>query len=179
MNSKEKEPNVFNRSARGRRKTRREYLQEQSELHRKLLEIFRYIGGLPYEEIVRVGHVLNKWEWPDVLPGKPENWDEMQYDEKCRWVSPIRRYIKASVGEKALLRYHHKSEFGSSDQAFDDWWDSFYRECSEECCNKTDCGCRQTEDRNNGAYYFYRIIEIALLSVGSFLLGAFVSGLVF
>lgn len=79
---------------------------------------------LPHEDICRIGHLLNQYEWPDDLPGKPRGWDDMGYEERSKISIEIFRFIQMHVGEKALLRYFHKTELGRTDQQFEDWWDS-------------------------------------------------------
>lgn len=82
------------------------------------------ICKLPHEDICRIGHLLNQYEWPDDLPGKPRGWDDMGYEERSKISIEIFRFIQMHVGEKALLRYFHKTELGRTDQQFEDWWDS-------------------------------------------------------
>ena len=88
---------------------------------RSLIEL---IDKMPHEDICRIGNSLNCHEWPDNLPGMPDGWDEMSPSERSLWTEEVFSYIYHRVGDKALLRHYHKTEYGRTDKEFEDWWDS-------------------------------------------------------
>lgn len=90
----------------------------------KCLQIINHLDKMSTPDVVKIGHHLNKWEWLDILPGKPDGWDEMDFEEKHKWASAICAFIDMRVGEKALLRYFHTTELGKTDDEFEDWWES-------------------------------------------------------
>ncbi len=90
----------------------------------ELSEIIDKAQRMPFAQRVKIVHHLNCYEWIDELPGKPEGFEEMSFDEKVAWVSPIYRYMSGLIGDKAVLRYFHTTELGKTDQEFEDWWDS-------------------------------------------------------
>lgn len=68
--------------------------------------------------LARWANTLNKWTWPDDLPGKPENFDTFQGDA----IAPIMKEIKQRIGDKEILRYHHLHNLKRSNEDFETWW---------------------------------------------------------
>lgn len=99
-------------------------------------KIIRRLDDMSNNDLARIGDALNGYEWPDDLPGKPEGWEEMNFDERDPWVEPILHSIKDQLGQKALLRYHHKVNLGKTDQEFEDWWDDKQSRMLEELSQK-------------------------------------------
>lgn len=64
--------------------------------------------------LVRWYFTLNSWGWPDDMPGKPENWDDLQRSPNINVppgtltrtdiIRPMMALIKFLVGEKKLKR---------------------------------------------------------------------------
>lgn len=93
-------------------------------VEQQLLELSDVLTKLPFSTVVRIGCAMNAYEWSDELPGKPDGWDEMSIDERLPWATPLYKYIRGMVGDKAMLRHFHKTEYGETDQEFEDWWES-------------------------------------------------------
>ena len=113
----------------------------------ELSEIIRKAQELPYAQRVKIAHHLNKDEWIEELPGKPEGFDAMSVDEKGAWITPIYRYMSRLIGDKAILRHYHKTELGATDQEFDDWWAS--RRYEEIKHYLRECGNSRNSGRDN------------------------------
>ncbi len=94
----------------------------------ELSEIIDRAQRMPFKQRVKIAHHLNRYEWIDELPGKPESFEEMNFEEKDAWISPIYQYMSGLIGDKALLRYFHTTELGRTDQEFEDWWDSMHHD---------------------------------------------------
>ena len=88
----------------------------------------------PIETLARWWNTLNCWEWPEDLPGKPENFENMaryftldnpqqgKIWTKFDVISPINKAIKAKIGKKECLRYHHIHNIGRTNDEFEQWW---------------------------------------------------------
>lgn len=75
-----------------------------------------------FSDLTRIFQKLNVYEWAEELGKPPESLKTNPLE--CKELSYICKYIKQRCGNKALLRYYHKTEFGETDQEFDDWWES-------------------------------------------------------
>lgn len=103
------------------------------------LDMMTYIDTLPRPNLIRICAALNSYEWLDEFQGKPDGWEEMTPDQQHLWIADIFRYIHMKVGDKALLRYRHKTEYGVTDQEFEDWWDSRrWKDMQEEFCKSNE-----------------------------------------
>lgn len=131
-------------------------------LNKYTFEYFDYLDSIPRKDKVKIGYHLNRYEWIDLLPGKPDNWEELDVETKHEWVSPILKYIKICVGEKAFLRYAHKIDCGTTDQEFDDWWDSSFCKEKEEFYNRYNCCNCCNNDRNNSGSFVKSILAFCL-----------------
>ncbi len=100
--------------------------QKKKEIEREAFEITEKIRNFPNNTLVRIGCAINRHEWIEELPGKPDGWEEMTESERHLWSAPIFEFIEVRVGYKAMLRYHHTVEGNKTDQEFEDWWDSHY-----------------------------------------------------
>ena len=87
----------------------------------KAIDIF---AKLPYETLCRIGNTSDYYTWNEEYGEKPEGWDDMSSRERCCVFFTLRDVIRDHVGEKALLRHFYKTQFGYTDQQFNDWWDS-------------------------------------------------------
>lgn len=128
-------------------------LLTEQELERQLLELSDVLDTLPFSTLVRIGCAMNEYEWSEEFPGKPDGWDEMSFDERTAWSMPLYQYIRARVGDKAMLRHFHKTEFGKTDQEFEDWWESCSMHSTHnvinQCQNQRHCGDTERYERSN------------------------------
>ena len=92
-------------------------------LRAKAVEI---ASKLPYETLCRIGNSLDYYTWDEEFGEKPEGWEAMSPQERCWLRLELRDVIRDHVGEKALSRHFYKTQFGYTDQQFDDWWDSHH-----------------------------------------------------
>ena len=100
--------------------------KKQAEIEQAAIKVFDLIKDTPHSTLIRIGCAINRREWVDELPGKPDGWDEMSPDEKHLWAKPIFLGIEACVGYKSLLRYYHTVEGKMTNRQFEDWWDSHH-----------------------------------------------------
>lgn len=131
------------------------------------------LDKVPKSEYPRIWNELNDWKWPEELgefPGK-EDFEKGVYSPV---VGDLLVHIKLAVGEKACLRYAHKQR-GSTDQMFDDWWDS--RGEASQMIQEIDKDWQKRANggRNQGDSSRKKAVCNALLSAFSFLLGFLVS----
>lgn len=89
------------------------------------LDIFGKILEIPSNKYPGIYRRLNWLEWHESLGEKPEEWDNMGVDEKYSLIKKPMAFMKQSAGEKAILREGHCKEGLKTDQAFEDWWDSW------------------------------------------------------
>lgn len=82
------------------------------------------VDKLPYETLCRIGNSSDYYTWDEEFGEKPEGWEDMSPQERCWLHLELRNVIRDHVGAKALLRHFYKTQFGYTDQQFDDWWDS-------------------------------------------------------
>ena len=150
----------------------------ETEFEKWNLEVIGYINTLPRCDLVRICAALNRYEWLDELQGKPAKWDDMDINERSLWIRNIFRYIKTRIGDKAMLRYCHKVEYGVTDQEFDDWWDSNLLRTLEEEQNelhKSYCSSQSSNnERNYGSFFIKSVLPFALCLIAAFFLGIFV-----
>ena len=81
------------------------------------------LGKIPKSEYPRIWYELHEWNWPEELGEIPDG-VSLSRDDTSKVILDLMGNIEVSVGRKALLRYSHKRDFGSTDQMFEDWWDS-------------------------------------------------------
>lgn len=132
---------------------------ETKEREQQILQILDLIAEMPTNDKIRIAHQLNTYEWLDILPGKPVEWDIMNFAEKDEWIHPIYSYIETIVSTKALSRYHHINELGRSEQEFNDWWDSLpeiskisiYQR--QEILEELKDYCKNSNDDGDRSYY--------------------------
>ena len=83
------------------------------------------------EELARIHNILNRWDWPEQLGDKPENWDTMRDHDYLRdsneitkhvIITPIMAEIKNIIGLKECLRWHHLNNLDRSNEQFEKWW---------------------------------------------------------
>ena len=91
------------------------------------------IKDLTTEDLCRIYHKCNVWEWPSELGEKPKgndklpnfpNWfqDLFHITTKHDYVHPIMMSIEKLVSEKELLRYHHIHNLKCTNDEFEMWW---------------------------------------------------------
>ena len=112
-------------------------------------EIAKCIYKMSYDDVLKLYYAAAD-EWPDDLPLKPDEWDDLGEREQVEYLQYVRGLIEMRVGKKALSRYRHKTEEGMTDQQFDDWWESnqqrrLIEELDDRYRNRQDCN----NDRNN------------------------------
>lgn len=117
------------------------------------------LDKIPHSEYPRIWYELNDWKWPEELGELPDglSWNP---DDFSPIILDLVKQIESCVGKKACLRYSHKRNFGSTDQMFDDWWDSQ---------ENTDFILKNSDSESHHA------IRTALCTAFSFLLGLLVS----
>jgi hypothetical protein len=85
------------------------------------------------ERLARWFNLLNGWEWPEDLPGKPEGFEDLPdvmrpplkycaFGSKSFFVTPLMRLIESRIGYKATLRWHHMHNLGRGRLRFELWW---------------------------------------------------------
>ena len=90
----------------------------------ELLQIDEIISSFSEEELLEMGHRLNRFEWPDALGSAPEGFEEMIPGLKLFHIDPWAMAIELHTSKKARLRYVHTRELGRSEEQFEDWWQS-------------------------------------------------------
>lgn len=87
------------------------------------------------EKIAKWICVLNTWNWPDDMPGKPENWDILPNwygisDErrgieltKKDIISPLIKLLRCLTTEKDVSRWWHINIIGNTNEQFEKWFD--------------------------------------------------------
>ncbi len=104
---------------------------------------------LPPDHPFRFGELLEKsaeklacWyntlpaEWPEDLPGKPQNWDSLPLEirrddgkidtgKRSKWglVHDFRVNVRRVVGDKAILVDFYIHELNKNEQDFEQWWE--------------------------------------------------------
>lgn len=93
------------------------------------------LEGKDTETLARWDNILNEWEWPSDLPGKPNGYDDMVWwyglDDERRgtlptrhdYIYPIAKAIGSMIGEKDSLRWHHIHNLGRTNEQFELWWE--------------------------------------------------------
>lgn len=82
----------------------------------------RFFETIAPQKAAEIIYKLRHGEWPEELPDKPEEWGSMSEEDALKW-SEIVDFYAAEVGEKAVLRYQLKAEFGLSDEEINDKWE--------------------------------------------------------
>lgn len=162
---------------------------EFKERDERILQISDLIDQMPTSDKIKIAHHLNLYEWLDILPGKPEGWEAMSYEERSEWIHPIYRYIEGQVSKKALSRYWHINELGRSEQEFNDWWDSLpeLRKISiyerREILDELKYYCKNSDDDRDASYYkackCCIAVELILFAAMLVLFGFMLSGFCF
>lgn len=95
---------------------------------------FDCLNGRDTETLARWSCILNAWEWPDDMPGKPPNFDELPWFyglqdfrrghllTRLDFVDPLREAIEGRIGDKEVMRYHHLHNLGRTNEQFEHWW---------------------------------------------------------
>lgn len=85
--------------------------------------ILNRIKEIPISEYPRIGHLLNKWEFPEeLIEFKPTHWELLQMDNQYEIICEPCRYIRKEIGEKEALRYLHVHDLGKSNEEFEEWY---------------------------------------------------------
>jgi hypothetical protein len=84
--------------------------------------------------IARWWNTFNSWRWPDDYPNKPAGFDDLPnrrtisdplrgiLPDKFTFITPINRQLRATIGRKKCLRYHHIHNLNRTDEQFEEWW---------------------------------------------------------
>jgi hypothetical protein len=73
--------------------------------------------------LARWWNELNSWNWPEDMPGKPDNF------EKKKSTSMVIRYmndIQEVIGIKECYRYYHINICGDFENDFEKWWNKYF-----------------------------------------------------
>jgi hypothetical protein len=108
------------------------------------------------ETLARWACMLNSWEWPDDMPGKPKTWDKMPAwfhlgderrgfelckgdiidlgDERrgfelCKGdiIDPLRELIELIIGKKETFRWHHLNKCNMTLEQHEAWWEKRHK----------------------------------------------------
>ena len=86
------------------------------------------------ETLSRWENTLNSWQWPEDMPGKPRNFDNLPnyymlhdvrkdlYISKMTYISPIIELIHCLIGDKECSRYHFLYSLNKTNEEFEAWW---------------------------------------------------------
>jgi len=123
----------------------------------EVYELKQKLDKIPLVELPRIYTKLSSWHWAKELGEQPEGFKNGSMDNFD--IVEFRYYIHSierMCGNKALLRYHHKVNLGSTDQMFEDWWDDYQlKELREEIA------CLE-----NGRQYSHLPLYIPAISMG-------------
>ena len=106
--------------------------EHEVEFELKIFDITDLLDHMSSSDLLKINYHLGKGEWLDILPGKPEGWEHLDEMEKAKYMDAITSYIRHHLGLKAVLRYWHELEYGSTGTEFEDWWDSYSVRLLEE-----------------------------------------------
>ena len=84
-----------------------------------MADISGLVSRIPISEYPRLCCMLNEWKWPKEFGEEPT-----EKNDRDKTSESAVRYMEATVGHKAILRYHHTHSLGKTSKEFDDWWDS-------------------------------------------------------
>lgn len=131
-----------------------------------LEEMFKWdfvLQKFSFSDLVRMYQKLNDYEWAEELGEPPESFKTNPME--CKDLSYICEYIRQRCGNKALLRYYHKTELGKTDQEFDDWWDSTH--LSDDPFDEVPKRCREyhTDSKRNYGSLFIKSFLTFLLGL--------------
>ena len=82
------------------------------------------------EMLARWSCMLNSWEWPQDMPGKPDDFDNLPVFSKedktlCTRFTVIeilQNEIRSLVGDYAILHWLHIHKLNHSEEEFIAWW---------------------------------------------------------
>ena len=93
--------------------------------------ILDFLKEQKYSDLLRWQDQLNHWTWPDDLPGKPENYDDLpshrndhvsaETQVKSELHEPVWRTLKQLLPHKECLRYHWRTNLNRSNSQFEEW----------------------------------------------------------
>ena len=113
----------------------------------EVVRMSRITDSIPMDELPRIWHELNRYEWAEELGEKPADFKENSTN--CLEQRFFMQEIELKCGWKAISRYKHTAELGYTDQQFEDWWESFTsRQLKEEQQELYDRYCKGNEGNN-------------------------------
>ena len=132
-------------------------------------QAYSRLDNVPKSEYPRIWSELRDGHWSEDLGEIPEG-VVIERGKSSDAIHGMLDRIELTVGKKACLRYCHKLE-GSTDQMFDDWWDSeSSRKEKIKCLTKS--WDESTDNSGNESSHNGRnSVRTALGLVLSFLLG--------
>lgn len=78
------------------------------------------IKDLTTEDLCRIYHKCNVWEWPSELGEKPKGYDKLP--NFPNWFQDLFHITTKHDSEKELLRYHHIHNLKCTNDEFEMWW---------------------------------------------------------
>lgn len=57
------------------------------------------------KELSEIWHNLNCWQWDNRIGVEPDGWSGMDYSQKSKYISPIKRIIELNISAKTLYHY--------------------------------------------------------------------------
>ena len=88
------------------------------------MEMTERIMAIPRAEHPELVWALRRGEWDDRLGSKPENWEDMDQNERINASKMQIEYLESHVSKKELDRYFLTHYLQYTDQQFEDTWDS-------------------------------------------------------
>ncbi len=86
-------------------------------------ECIQSLDKIPTDRWAKIYCSLNKYEWPEDLPGKPDWWvDDNGSDMKHEFVMPVMLRIVNAIGKKACNREWNRASMT------DEQHEKFYKE---------------------------------------------------
>lgn len=106
--------------------------QKNPELNPRAAEYMHWatlVSMVPRDKIPAVWCSLNHGEWPQILEGKPDGWDDMSFEEQYPVLEDLFHCLETTASKKEILRYANTVwDPNMTNAQFDDWWDSRVRE---------------------------------------------------
>lgn len=110
--------------------------QKNPEWHPRVVEFMHWatlVSKVPREKIPEVWCSLNHGEWPQILEGKPDGWDDMSFEEQYPVLDDLFHCLETTASKKEILRYVNTvREPWMTNAQYDDLWDSRVREDLEK-----------------------------------------------
>lgn len=104
----------------------------------QLLHMEAQICGISRERLLEMESEINRWEWPTELGEAPEGWETMSAAERDEHIRDWHEFIGGKFSEKEKLRYHHIHNLHSTEQQFEDWWNSEVMKALHELQSQTE-----------------------------------------